>query len=49
MEEKDNMICDIETGICGEGASGVTGFIDLTATDHKEVPKNDCDEPKQNA
>lgn len=48
MEDKNNMICNVETGICGDGDSGVTEFIDLTAPKKKEVTDKDNDESKQN-
>lgn len=47
MEEKNNIICDLETGICGDGDSEVTGFIDLTATSNQEALHNNCDEPNE--
>lgn len=31
MDMKNNMMCDLETGICGPGGDSVMEFIDLSA------------------
>lgn len=41
MEEKENIVCDFTTGICGpadaEADSCIIEFIDLTAKDEEET------------
>ncbi|CAM3146401.1 hypothetical protein FITA111629_06420 [Filibacter tadaridae] len=45
METKKNMICDIDTGICGPAGEGTTQFIDLSAP-QKKVKITDADSSK---
>ena len=40
MSNKDTMICDIETGICGPAETGVIELIDLTSLSTEVVPNS---------
>jgi len=35
MDMKNNMMCDLETGICGPGGDTLMEFIDLSAPQKK--------------
>ncbi len=38
MNKETNNLCDLETGICGEGGNQASPFIDLSAQNKEPLP-----------